>query len=144
VLVHLSRVGFVHVRRALLLFAIVLGFAALAAAISQAPRRTGANRAPIAAPLPEAEVRPPVRLELSARGRPRSLRLAAGNAATLTVSVPEPGQVELQDPALTSPAEPSTPASFPLLIDRPARYPVLFTAVDSDEPRRIGTVIVRR
>ena len=143
-LIHLSRVRFVHVRRALLLFAIVLGFAALAAAISQAPRRSAANRAPIAGPLPEAEARPPVRLELSARGRPRSLRLAAGNAATLTVSVPEPGQVELKEPALTSPAEPSTPAGFPLLIDRPARYPVFFTAADSGEPRRIGTVIVRR
>ena len=132
-----------HIRRALLLFAMVLGFTALAATVSQAPRRDRA-RAPAAASLAPGAVRPPVRLELSAGGRPRSLRLAAGNAATLSVSVREPGQVELESPPLISPAAPSTPASFPLLIDRPGRYPVRFRPADSGERRRVGTLIVLR
>ena len=133
----------VQVRRALLLFAMVLGFTALAAAVSQAPRRAK-SRPPAAASLPHGAVRPPVRLELAAGGRRRSLRLAVGNAATLTVSVREPGQVELESPPLISPAAPSTPASFPLLIDRPGRYPVRFRPTDSGERRRVGTLIVRR
>jgi len=132
-----------HLRRALLLFAIVLGFTALAATLSQAPRRDR-HPAPGAVSLPAGGVRPPVHLRLSARGRPRSLRLAAGNAATLTVSVREPGQVELESPPLISPAAPSTPASFPLLIDRPGRYPVLFRPADSGRQRRLATLIVRR
>ncbi len=132
-----------HLRRALLLFAIVLGFAALAATVSEAPPRDRA-RPPAAASLPPGGVRPPVRLELSANDGPRSLRLAAGNAATLTVSVREPGEVEMERPPLISPAAPSTPASFPLLIDGPGRYPVLFRPADSGERRRVATLIVMR
>jgi len=134
----------VHLRRALLLFAMVLGFAALAATISQAPRRKDASRGASGAPLPPSEVRPPVRIQLSARGRPRSVRLATDSAATLTVSVPEPGQVELEEPELVSAATPSTPASFPLLIGRPGRYPVRFTPSASTDVRRVGTLVVRR
>ncbi len=133
-----------HLRRALLLFAMVLGFAALAATISQAPRRNDKGRGASAAPLPPSEVRPPVRIALSARGRPRSVRLTAGSAAALTVSVPEAGQVELEEPELVSAATPSTPASFPLLIRRPGRYPVRFTPSSSTDVRRVGTLIVKR
>ncbi len=129
-----------QVRRALLLSAIVLGFLALAATLSQPPRRDAKT-----APAPVAgELRPPVRLALSANGRPRTLRLEAGAVASLTVEVPEAGQVELKDPPLLSAADATTPAVFPLRIERPGRYPVLVTPAASGEQRRAGTVVVER
>ena len=124
-------------RRALLVSAIVLGFLALAATLSQPPRDVKPAPAPVAG-----EVHPPVRLALSAGGRPRTLRLDAGAVASLTVKVPEAAQVELKDPPLLAAADAGTPAVFPLRIERPGRYPVLVTPAGSGTQRRVGTVVV--
>jgi len=132
----------VHLRRALLLFAIVLGFAALAATISQAPRRDEARRDAATRPPPPS-VRPPAQLRLSARGRPRTVRLGADASGVLTASVDEPGQVELAKLGLLAAAEPSTPATFPLRLG-PGRYGVTFTPAGSGDVRRIGVVSVSR
>ncbi len=131
-----------HLRRALLLFAMVLGFAALAATIAQAPRRDSKGRQTTSAPLPQA-VTGPEQVRLSGTGKPRTVRVRAGAAAALVVSVPEPGQVELEGLDLLAAAEPSTPATFPLRVD-PGRYPVLFTPAGSGDVRTVGTVRVRR
>ena len=130
-------------RRALLLFAMVLGFAALAATISQAPRRESPSRTAASAPLPPAPVSGPDQVRLSARGKPRTLRLRADASNTLVVSVPEPGQVELGGLDLISAAEPSTPATFPLSLD-PGRYRVLFAPAGSGDVRVVGTIDVSR
>ena len=132
-----------HLRRALLLFAMVLGFAALAATISQAPRRESKSRSEPSASLPRASVSGPDQVRLRGTGRPKTIRLRAGSSSTLVVSVPEPGQVELENQDLVAPAEPSTPATFPLSLE-PGRYRVVFTPADSDEQRTVGALVARR
>ncbi len=69
--------------------------------------------------------------------------LARGSAATVTVTVDEPGQVRVEGLGLVAPAEPLTPASFPVHVDAPARYPVLFAPADEERPRQVGTLVVR-
>ncbi len=132
-----------HLRRALLLFAMVLGLAALAATLSQAPRGDGGGRDAASAPPPATEIRGPAQVRVSARGRPRTVRLRAGESTVLIVSVAEPGQVEVAKLGLIAPADPSTPASFPLRPE-PGRYPVLFTPAGSQDARRIGALLARR
>jgi hypothetical protein len=129
----------VHARRALLLLAIVLGAAALAAAVSQAPR---GDRAPEAVPTAP-DIRAPTQLRLSAARRPRTLALRAGAAATLTVRVPEAGTVRVSALGLLSPADERTPAVLPLRVERPGRYAVVFIPSGSEDQRRVGAVDVR-
>ena len=131
-----------HLRRALLLFAMVLGFAALAATVSQAPRRQGAGR-DAAPPPPPATLRPPKTIELSAAGRPRTVEIDREQAATLTVSADEPGQVEIAGLGLVGPVDDATPATFPLS-PTPGSYRISFEPAGSDDVRRIGILIVKR
>jgi hypothetical protein len=141
----------VHLRRALLLFAIVLGLAALAASVSRTPeesRERATPRPPVTEPDPAPTVRPGTatpsevaELTLDADRR-RRVRLTAGQAATLLVEANEPGQVELPELGLGGFAEPLTPARFELLVSDPGRYEVTFTPASLDEPRRAGTLLV--
>lgn len=137
-----------HLRRALLLFAIVLGLAALATAASQPRQRDGDRRAapqpreaqPTARELPK---NPPLRLRLSDEGMPRTRSLPAGRAAELTVKVARPGLVEVRGLGLSADAEPLTPARFDLLVDRPGSYAVELVAAGSTERTRIGRLRVK-
>jgi hypothetical protein len=69
--------------------------------------------------------------------------LSAGEAATLVVTVPEAGQVQLVALGLSSPAEPLTPARFELLLDEPGTYDVTFTPAESGITRDFGRLEVR-
>jgi hypothetical protein len=141
-------IGGVHVRRALLLFAIVLGFAALAASLSR-PRDERADREPAppaaaperptisAAPEPSA----PETLAFDA-SRDRVRKLELGLAATVEVFVAEPGQVEIPLLGLSAAADPVTPARFDVLPPDPGRYTLTFTPASGDEGRRAGTLRV--
>jgi hypothetical protein len=144
----------VELRRALLLFAIVLGIAALVSAVS-GPSERARNRTtaaepparPLTVPVPEAGPTPgpPPDATAGADGikidpKHKTARVAVGTAATLTVSVEEPGQVELDGLGLAATAEPSTPARFDLLVDSPGRYRVNFAPARGGEPRSIGTI----
>jgi len=136
----------VHLRRALLLFAIVLGLAALTASLSRPRDRSEPppERSAPAAPQERAESAPGERgLTFSAGGPPRTRVLSRGRAATVTVSVDQAGQVSLDGLGLVAAAEPLTPASFPVHVDARGRYPVLFTPAGENEPRRVGTLAVR-
>ena len=90
-----------HLRRALLLFAIVLGLAAFVAAVSR-PRDV--SESPSRTTVTEAE-RPstaspgaPAVVELTLLAAdPQPQRIRAGQAATLLVEVEEPGQVTIPD-----------------------------------------------
>ena len=138
-----------HLRRALLLFAIVLGMAALASALTQprnesndepeqpAPRAQGTPRA--SAPPATA---PAVRLELEVGGEPERRVLPLGREGTLHVTSARAGEVELSGLELTEAVEPRTPARFELLGERVGRYPVLFTAAAGTRVRRVGTLVV--
>lgn len=139
-----------QVRRVLLLFALVLGVAAIVASVS-APRQgdrtetspaegpdTGALLAPGPAPVA------PARIAFRARGRSRTRRLRARRAAIVTVRVQEPGQVELEGLGLSAAAEPLTAARFDLLVDRPGRYRVRFTPAQRGEAETVGVLRVVR
>ena len=146
-----------HVRRALLLFAIVLGLAALAASLSRTgdndPLRTQQRTttsttdepkaAPQAAPREEpTEVADSTAtVEMNAAEDKRS-RLEADRSATVEVAVVEPGQVTIPELGLTAAADPLTPARFDVLVSTPGRYAVEFTPSAGDETRSAGTLVV--
>jgi hypothetical protein len=142
-----------HLRRALLLFAIVLGMAALVASLSRPvdQRPTGTTPArdaaqpgpPMATPGPASEsgavLAEPVVFEASAD---QSKRVRAGDAATVEVSVTEPGTVEIPDMGLSSAADPVTPARFDVLPTRPGRYRLTFEPADGEQSEPAGRLVV--
>jgi len=139
----------VHVRRALLLFAIVLGVAALATAVSQPRQETREAQprepsAPTVTPARPSNQGGPAaaQIEFGAGAVPRTKRLDAGRSATVTVQVTEPGEVTLEGLGLVAAAEPLTPARFEVLESRPARHRVRFTPAGQDEARTLGTLAI--
>jgi hypothetical protein len=145
----------VHLRRALLLFAIVLGLAALAASVSRprdasqradqfraAPPGTDAERPPTVAP---SEVSPPA-VELTfVAADPQPQRIQPGQAATVLVEVDEPGQVEIADLGMSTVADSLTPGRFEVLTERIGRHRITFTPPgEREDPRRAGTLVVAK
>ena len=136
-----------QIRRALLLFAIVLGLAAIAASIVR-PRDEG-GESPRSAPAAGGEPtvspgpggKPPVTLLFDAE-RDETRRLEVGRAATVEVAVDEPGQVEIPLLGLAAPAGPVTPARFDILASEVRRYGIEFTPAAGDESRPAGTLAV--
>jgi hypothetical protein len=138
----------VHLRRALLLFAIVLGMAALAASLSRPVERRGEHRTsttasqpgpPTAAPKPASELAPPLSLEA---GRRKAVRMRAGEAATLEVAVDQAGTVDIPELGLSAAADAVTPARFDLFAARPGTYRLRFTPAAGDEPEHAGRLVV--
>jgi hypothetical protein len=140
----------VHVRRALLLFAIVLGMAALAASLSRPPEQRTDTEArdsgpPTARPGPGSEdppATPAAAVELVA-SQDESARLQAGRAATVVVDVDEPGTVEIPSLGLTGQADRFTPARFDVLPVEPDTHEVLFTPADGDIGEPAGRLVVQ-
>jgi hypothetical protein len=139
----------VELRRALLLFAIVLGLAAIATSFSRPAKPTDepasedpptGRSTPTAGPR-RTGPRPDV-ITFSAAGAPRMKRLDANRAAEITVEVPQPAQVELVGLGLTAAGEPLTPARFELLVRRPGRYDVKVTPSGDGQARSAGTLEV--
>ena len=133
-----------HLRRALLLFAIVLGLAAVAAAVSR-PRHDEKSPATTST-LPSAEPRstPASGADVTFDAeRERSHAIDAGQAATVYVKVPEAGQVSIDRMGMTDAAEPDTPAEFDVLTSIPGHYPILFVPAGASEGIEAGTLVVR-
>ena len=137
-----------ELRRALLLFAIVLGLAAIATSLSrpeQTPRDDGSALPgasdPTAGPGPLGDR--PAPISFSDR-KPRARRLQAGRPATVTVKVRAPGQVELLGLGLSAPAAPLTPARFEVLERRPGRHEVRYTPAEGGKGRSVGTLRIVR
>jgi hypothetical protein len=140
-----STIDCVNVRRALLLFAIVLALAAAAATLSN-PRHDKTSSAPagsLAVPGASAE-------ERSVKGegvvdfstaRPRTHRVPSGRATTVRVHVQSAGQVQIRGLGESAPADSVTPALFDLFPDHPGRYPVEFTPAASDSSESVGTLV---
>jgi hypothetical protein len=138
----------VHLRRALLLFAIVLGMAALVASLSgpieqrrdgttaQEPSEPGPT---IAEPGPAAEPAKPLSFNAPEH---QAKRLPAGRAATVQVSVAEPGDVSIPGLGLTQPAEPGTPASFDVLATSPASYELIFMPASGAPSEPAGKLVI--
>jgi hypothetical protein len=148
-----ASIGLVHIRRALLLFAIVLGLAAIAASVSRSPEESGDGESPPATPSESREPTSPsvssgdaasgVRELVFEAERDQTRRVDAGQPATVLVEVDEPGLVEIADLGLSSPAEPLTPARFEILSSTPDRIDITFTAAEDDLPGPAGTLVVR-
>jgi hypothetical protein len=139
------------VRRALLLFAIVLGMAALAASLSRPQEQRTDTEAresgpPTVRPGPGSEeepaAAPAAAVELVA-SEDDSARLEAGRAATVVVHVDEPGTVEIPSLGLTGQADRFTPARFEVLPVEPDTHEVLFTPADGDIGEPAGRLVVR-
>ena len=133
-----------ELRRALLLFAIVLGVAAIVTSASRPERAQrddgrGLPDASEPAPTPRPAGDGPASISFSA-AEPKARRLRAGRRATVTVKVPTPGEVELEGLGLNAFADPLTPARFDVLERRPGRYEVRFTPVQGGEPRTAGVL----
>jgi hypothetical protein len=141
----------VHVRRALLLFAIVLGLAAVAASISRTPEESGERaRQPLAGP--GADTAPSVSAGTAAEGRVEVVfdasrdqvrRVEEGQPATVLLEVDEPGLAEIPDLGLTANGDAVTPARFEVRVSEPGRYELSFTPVESDAAGPAGTLVVR-
>jgi hypothetical protein len=130
----------VHLRRALLLFAIVLGLAAVAAAVSRPREETTAPPTPTIAtrtPTPA-----PTAVTFDA-DRAKAHRIEADQAATVYVRVPEAGQVSIDRLRMSDTAEPETPAEFDIFAPPAGRYPILFQPAGSSEALEAGTLVVR-
>jgi hypothetical protein len=133
----------VHLRRAILLFALVLGLTALAAAVS--PSRDDSGTAVAPAPPVSAAQALPRQIVLDTRHSRRVRLLRAHTDEHVVVSVLAPGGALATIPRLgrTASVSASAPARFDLLAPAPGRYDVMLEASDSNEPRRVGTLITR-
>jgi hypothetical protein len=138
----------VHIRRALLLFAIVLGMAALVAALSrpvdERRSRTVTSEqpeagAPTATPGRQAEAQSVVSLDATEN---QTKKVAEGSAVTVEVSVGDPGDVQIPDLGLSAAAEPFTPARFDILADELGSYELLFSPADGADPEPAGKLVV--
>jgi hypothetical protein len=150
-----ASIGFVHLRRALLLFAIVLGLAAIAASVSRSPDESSESDSQPAVQsgsenAPEPSVSPGnatptagVKELVFDAARDQTRRVDAGQPATVLVEVDEPGLVEIANLGLIAPAEPLTPARFDVPARNPERLAITFTPVDGDTPNDAGTLVVR-
>jgi hypothetical protein len=146
----------VHLRRALLLFAIVLGLAAVAASVSRTERNPGQRATPpprettteTAAPSTETTPAPdpgskPLRFEQGGKREVREMRV--GQAATVLVAVDSAGEAEIEGLGISRPAEPATPASFEVFRTEPGTFQVLFHPAAGGDAERVGTLrVVRR
>ena len=139
-----------HLRRALLLFAIVLGLAALVASVSrprndsdeQAGRPPPTDQTPTISPGSESPPGEAVDVVFDAE-REQTRTVDPGQALTVLVEVQEAGMIEIPDLGLSSSADPLTPARFELLLSNPGRYGLFFTPAGGDVPDPAGTLVVR-
>lgn len=145
----LPSISGVHLRRALLLFAIVLGLAAFAASVSRPGDDSRDSERPAAPPpthslptvSPGTSGEAQTTLRFNAE-REQTRRLELGRAATLQVSVDEPGQVEIPLLGQAAAADPLTPARFEIFASESGRYPIDFMPATGDESLPAGLLIV--
>jgi len=137
----------VHLRRAILLFALVLGLTALAAAVS--PTRDDPEPATSPALASPGESFLPRNLTFEPResGVPRVKPARSGEHIVVTVPSDEGGIVTIPLLGRTDSVSPAAPARFDLLAPGPGRYDLMFepsgTSGLSAEPRRVGTLVTR-
>jgi hypothetical protein len=130
----------VHFRRAILLFALVLGLAALAAAVSPTRVEKGPALAPPAGPSgTEAATR---ELAFGAGGR-RIRRAREGQHVVVSVASEAGGLATIPRLGRTASVGPAAPARFDLLAPAPGRYDVMLELSGASEPKRVGTLVTR-
>jgi hypothetical protein len=131
----------VHLRRALLLFALVLGLTALATAVAPSPRSSD-NGAAVAPPPPEA-VPPETTVAFRSpvpRGRIPRRKILSTTHILVQVSADQGGQATIPALGQTAPVTASAPAGFDLLDLSPGSYDVMFQPALATTSR-IGTIV---
>jgi hypothetical protein len=128
-------------RRALLLFALVLGLTALATALSPS-RETSSSGDP--APTPGARPLPRTLSYDADATEPNSRTVRAGEHVVLSVSSEEGGLVTIPRLGRTASVAPATAARFDLLAPAAGRYDMLLApSGGGSEARRVGTLVTR-
>jgi hypothetical protein len=136
----------VHLRRALLLFALVLGMTAIAASVAPPPTEEDADDRTSAPETPE-PTRPergsaPFRYPLDRGARPAVRRVEPEQPLTVTVEASEPGRATIPLLGRVASVTPNDPARFDLLTPMSGSYDVRFEPVEG-EPKRLGKIVVR-
>jgi hypothetical protein len=138
----------VHLRRALLLFALVLGLSAVAASIAPAPRVAEEEPAP-APPPPSAAESAAAEVTTVSFGLPHDARkpprreVKAGTPLVVMVRAAEPGEVSIPRLGQVTNVAAGVSARFDVLAPEPGRYDVIFQPVDA-EPTLLGSIVSRR
>ena len=137
-----------HLRRALLLFAIVLGLAAIVASVSRTDRGSREPSRRLATPPPPPRgpsgAAQPVLVRFAAGERGTVRRLAVGRPAVVSVTAGGAGLVSIPGLGLSHPAEPGTPARFDVFEKEPGRFEVVFFPAGRERQERVGTLVLRR
>jgi hypothetical protein len=134
-----------HLQRAALLIAIVLGLTALAASLApsrQSGNQTSQTQQPPPPPPPVAPA-PTARLTFRAPPgrRAQVVKARAGDHVVVDVASSTPGEASIPELGLSGSAEPKTPASFDVIVPQAGqRYAVMF-APPSGAPSTIGTLV---
>src|SRR3954471_7084716 len=135
-------------RRAILLFALVLGLTALAAAVSPSRDNSDDDGGAVVAPAPSVSASDalPRQIVLDTRRprarSPRLLRARVNEHVVVSVLAPRGGLATIPELGRTATVS-AAPARFDLLAPEPGRYDVMFEAANSEEPRRVGTLVTR-
>ncbi|MEA2428157.1 MAG: hypothetical protein QOF37_1785 [Thermoleophilaceae bacterium] len=134
-----------HLRRALILFALVLGLTALAASIAPAPRTPPEQAVAPPPPLPAVPAAGTLTVAFGApapRRGPPSRKVVPGSHVVVEVVAASPGDVRIPKLGRIDSVTPSAPASFDLLAPPPGRYDVLFEPPLALGPAvRVGTLV---
>lgn len=141
-------------RRAILLFAVVLGVAAVVSTVARPPERGGDSApepssgeqqgAPNASAAKPGQLTPqPKTVEFESGAKPPTRTVEVGQPATVLVDVETPGQVAIPSLGLTDTAEPLTPALFEVLATAKGEHAILAQPAGSDSPpAKVGTLRV--
>jgi hypothetical protein len=138
----------VHLRRALLLFALVLGLTALAATIAPSPRDRqdttpqAQQPAPTTTPVEAGERELSFQFPTPAKGGAPDRRVTPDEHVVVVVAVDAPGQVQIPALGRTVSVTATSPAELDLLAPPAGRYDVLFTNTVG-ESTRVGTIVSR-
>jgi hypothetical protein len=137
----------VHVRRAILLFALVLGLTALAAAVSPSRDDSGSGSAVVPAPAVSPAEALPRQLILDTR-RParrggRVLHARPNEHVVVSVLASGGGLATIPVLGRTDSVSAAAPARFDLLAPAAGRYDVMLKPVGADEPHHVGTLVTR-
>src|SRR3954447_4197435 len=130
----------VHFRRAILLFALILGLAALVAAVSPTRVTTGPALAP---PSAGPRTEPAIRALAFSVGGKRVRRAREGEHVVVSVASEAGGLATIPRLGRTASVGPAAPARFDLLAPPPGRYDVLIAVSGTSEPKRIGSLVTR-
>jgi hypothetical protein len=130
-----------HLRRAVLLFGIVVGLAAVVAVLAPKPQDSQLlQRPPAPPPSPPPAAAPSLDVTVSFAHVPPTLSIPPGAHLVLTADVPSPGDVSFLGSVQA--AEPGTPAVFDVLVPASGSFALAFDPSGAGAARH-ATVSVR-